>query len=408
MLDELKSTVIERIEQRKDDLITLNDFLQRNPEIGHREYRSAWLLSSLLENEGFVVERNIAGMETAFKAIIRGKYTRPLVALLAEYDALPEVGHGCGHNIIATAAVGAALGLKKVIDQVKGTLIVLGCPAEEDPLLSGAESTPHKPGGKIILIDNGEFDEVDFAMMIHPAQEPYCYMKRTSSVASTVLQVSFLQNVPRATGTFTEAATQVTTQLEMLADELPAGSIVRIERRDEGRDWVELRIRLRTPNIPTVKTLAAQVVIEAENVAKKSGVMMYHREFMHPYSDMVWNMPMSEAFRQNLLTLGQEPRDSIDRPNLGDEGNVSYVVPTICTWIPATRSLVPLHTKEFADDTNSEIAHQCILLGAKSLAMTTLDLFSNPQLVDAALAEFQQVAPVRSAEISTRIHQARI
>ena len=116
---------------------------------------------------------------------------------------------------------------------------------------------------------------------------------------------------------------------------------------------------------------------------------------------------MSEAFRKNLIALGQEPKDALDRPNLGDEGNVSFIVPAICTWIPATNKLVPLHTKEFANDTVSDIAHDCILLGAKSLATTALDFCSDTKLVDDVMTEFQQVDIARAAEISARIQRAR-
>jgi metal-dependent amidase/aminoacylase/carboxypeptidase family protein len=405
LLNELKTNVIDIIEQRKEELFTISDWLGQNPEIGHREYRGAWLLSTFLEKEGFVVERNIAGMETAFKAIIQGKKKRPVVALMAEYDALPEVGHGCGHNIIGTSVIGAALGLKMVIDQIDGSVVVMGCPSEEAPLLPSTESAPHKPGGKPILIENGEFDDVDFAMMVHPAQEQFCYMKRTRSAASTGIQVSYIQGVPHTTGKYSEAALQLNAKIEAMRKELPDGSDAWIERRDESRDYVELRLRVVGPDVLTVELLATQLIMEAETYARKNGVAMYHRYFMNTYADLIWNMPMSEAFRKNLQALGEKPRNSIDRPNRGDEGNVSHVVPAICTWIRGTRTHVPLHTKEFAEESLSKVGHKCILLGAKSLAMTTLDLFNDPNLVVKSIKEFKQVSPVRSAEILARINQ---
>ena len=387
------------------DLISISDWLGKNPEIGHREYRGAWLLSTFLEKEGFVVERNVAGMETAFKATIQGKKKRPVVALMAEYDALPEVGHGCGHNIIGTSVIGAALALKKVIDHVGGSVVVLGSPSEEVPLLPSTESAPHKPGGKSILIKMGEFDDVDFAMMVHPAQEPFCYMKRTSSAASTGIQVSYIQGVPQTTGKFSDAALQLNEKIKAIRKELFEGADIWIDRRDESSGYVELRVRVSGPDAPTVEVLANKLIMEAETCARENGVAMYHRIFMNTYADLIWNMPMSEAFRKNLQALGEEPRDSIDRPNRGDEGNVSHIVPAICTWIRGTRTQVPLHSKEFAEDTLTEVGHKCILLGAKSLAMTTLDLFSDPNLVNESIKEFEQVSLVRSSEILARIHQ---
>jgi metal-dependent amidase/aminoacylase/carboxypeptidase family protein len=405
LVNELKTTAVNVIDQRKKDLISMSDWLGRNPEIGHREYRGAWLLTTFLEKEGFVVERKVAGMETAFKATIQGKKKRPVIALMAEYDALPEIGHGCGHNIIGTSVIGAALGLKKVIDQVGGTLVVLGSPAEEVPLLPSSESAPHKPGGKSILIKKGEFDDVDFAMMVHPAQEPFCYMKRTSSAASSGIQVSFIQGVLQMTGKFSEAALQLDEKIKEIKKELPDDANVWIDRRDEASDYVELRVRVSGSDAPTVEVLANRMIMEAETCAREKGVAMYHRIFMNTYADLIWNMPMSEAFRKNLQALGEDPRDSIDRPNRGDEGNVSHVVPAICTWIRGTRTEVPLHSKEFAVETFTDVGHDCIVLGAKSLAMTALDLFSDPDLVYKAIKGFEQVSQVRSSEILARVYQ---
>ena len=128
---------------------------------------------------------------------------------------------------------------------------------------------------------------------------------------------------------------------------------------------------------------------------------------MNTYANMIWNMALSEAFRKNLITLGDNPIDAIDRANRGDEGNVSHVVPAICTWIGATDAPVPGHAKEFANATVTNAGHKCINIGAKSLAMTTLDIFNDEKLVDNIVSEFSQVSPERSAEILTRIQMMR-
>lgn len=347
------------------------------------------------------------GMETAFKAVIQGEKKRPMVALLAEYDALPEVGHGCGHNIIATSVLGAAVGLKKVISQVDGSLVILGCPSEEAPMLSSSESAPHKPGGKSIMIDKGIFDDIDIAMMMHAGHEGYSYMRRTSSVASTGLQVTFIQGLPHLKGSSLDASTIMTSRIESMRKELKEGKDVWIERIDSSSDCDEIRIRAIGPDINSVHQLAYKISNQADMVAQEIGVTMHHRYFMNTYANMIWNMTLSEAFRKNLLTLGDKPIDAIDRANRGDEGNVSHVVPAIYTWIGATDSPVPGHSKEFADATVTNAGHKCINLGAKSLAMTALDIFNDEKLVDNIVSEFNQVSPERSAEILTRIQMMR-
>jgi metal-dependent amidase/aminoacylase/carboxypeptidase family protein len=403
---DFKQVIIDKIDQRKEELIAISDWMQRNPEIGHREYKASWILSNYLEYEGFIVDRNIAGMETAFKAVVQGKKKGPVVALLAELDALPEVGHGCGHNIIATSAVGAAISLKKIMSEIDGSLVVFGCPSEEAPLLPSSESAPHRPGGKVIMIEKGCFDEIDFALMIHPAREGYSYMRRTRSVASTGLQISLINGLPDYEGSIKIASERLTSYIEDYRKSLN-GRDIWIERVDEGNDWIETRVRTTGPNVPSVFALSEGALIGLDKIAKETGVLMYYRYFMNPYADMIWNINMSEAYKKNLFLLGDEPKEIVDRANRGDEGNVSHVVPAICTWIKSTGSNVPGHSKEFAEASVTDYGHEGLMLGAKSLAMTTLDLFLDKKLVDEIITEFSSINPARSSQIMKRIQKYR-
>jgi len=151
---ELKTEVTRAVESQKQLLIQLSQNIHDNPELGFQEEKAATWLASYLKEKGFSVERSIAGLATAFKATY-GQGS-PRIALLAEYDALPKIGHGCGHNIIAASAIGAAVASKLVIDDFGGSIIVLGTPAEE------------VFGGKIDMVEEGVFQEIDVAMIVHP------------------------------------------------------------------------------------------------------------------------------------------------------------------------------------------------------------------------------------------------
>jgi len=153
----LKARALEEVDRWQEALVRIADTIHANPEIAFEEFESAALLSGTLEEQGFEVERGVAGLETAFVATWRGREGGPTVAFLAEYDALPELGHACGHNLIGTSAVGAALAVKAVMGGLAGTVQVIGTPAEEGG------------GGKVIMVEAGVFADVDAAVMVHPS-----------------------------------------------------------------------------------------------------------------------------------------------------------------------------------------------------------------------------------------------
>jgi amidohydrolase len=158
-LTALKDRVCHELDAMGDSLGSLSRQIYENPELGFQERKALQWLSAFLQEAGFSVEPGTAGIETAFRAEVRGLKDRPNVALLAEYDALKGLGHACGHNLICSASVGAAAALHRAAPHLPGTLTVLGTPAEEDG------------GGKVIMVDRGVFDEIDAAMMFHPSRD---------------------------------------------------------------------------------------------------------------------------------------------------------------------------------------------------------------------------------------------
>ena len=402
-MKDLKEVVEGEVERRRQELTAMSDWLMRNPETGHREYMAAWLLTSYLEREGFHVERGIAGLETAFRATLQGKEERPVVALMAEYDALPGIGHGCGHNIIAASTVGAAAALKSIMPEICGTLVVLGTPAEEEPKLPSSQSPPHLWGGKVTMVNRGVFDDVDFAMMMHPSGNGFSYMKRTSSVASTGLQITFIRE-PESETPVAEAVEKLSHWIDVFYQDSTGAARVRLEGTEDAEDWTEVIVSFRASDVLHVEELADGVLKGAGVISKEMGVSMHHRYFMETYADMIWNTPMVEASMRNLTRAGEAPILELDRPNLGDEGNVSHVVPTICTWVRTTEEAMREHTEEFADSTVTPLGHEAVLKGAKTLAMTAIDLFTDRRLVQDAISEFIEVSQERALEIARRNH----
>lgn len=172
----LKERTITIIDSMRDDFIRISSTIQANPEIAFQEFKSAALLCGALESHGFAVERGAGGLETAFIAEVTEKKEGPTIAILAEYYALPELGHACGHNIIGTSAIAAGIALSKIIKDLPGRVVVIGTPAEEGG------------GGKVILLQNGVFEGVDAAMMVHPAGRT---MVDRGSLASMRLTIEF-------------------------------------------------------------------------------------------------------------------------------------------------------------------------------------------------------------------------
>ena len=156
-MDKSKAIIDREVESLADELFAVSDFLLANPEIAYEEFKACDHLSRVLEQNGFQVEKGVGKVETSFLARPDDcRPSRPAVALLAEYDALPKIGHGCGHNLIAAASLGAAVALRRILGAGAGGLVLVGTPAEEGG------------GGKVRLAEAGVFEEMDAAMMFHP------------------------------------------------------------------------------------------------------------------------------------------------------------------------------------------------------------------------------------------------
>jgi amidohydrolase len=383
-VDKLKSRVVAEIDARRDELIRISDTIHANPELAFEEFESAALLTSILEQDGFTVQRGVAGLETAFVAsCISQKGARPVVALLAEYDALAGLGHACGHNIIGTASVGAALVLRPILDQLPGTIQVIGTPAEEGG------------GGKIIMVEASVFDGVDVAMMVHPSTRT---MTRRNSLACYELTMEFFGQAAHAAGSPDKGINA----LDACVLTYNNISVLRQQLTDDVRIHGIITHGGAAPNIIPDYTAAkflvraeekdhALAVLDKVKDCARAGALAAGAEVKLTrgedyYANMVPSTVLADLFDANLTALGREVLLPLPSGRMGstDMGNVSHVVPALHPYIAIAPEEVAGHSPEFRAASASAEGHAGLLDAAKALGMTAIDLFSNPERVDAA------------------------
>jgi amidohydrolase len=383
-LNELKAAVQREIDQAAELLIETSDWMADNPEIGLQEHLASARLAEILSEFGAGVERGIAGLPTAFVAKLPGGAPGAQVAIVAEYDALPEVGHGCGHNIIATAALGAGLALSRVGQHLPGSVVVLGTPAEE--------SAVPNAGGKIPILDHGYFDGLDAAIMIHPLTED-AISSETSLVAHG-LDFSFHGQSAHAAVNPHEGVNALDALIVMFGSVGLLRQQVRSDARIHGiithggtapnviPSYTACRFRVRAADPAYASDLVQRVVACAEAGARATGARMEWREYMPPYLNMVPNASLGAVFKSNLEALGRTVKERKGRDGAGstDFGNVSHRIPAACAYLAICGHEAGWHTREVAAATRTARGHAAIVDGAKSIAMTALDV-----LFDAAL-----------------------
>ncbi len=393
-------------------LCSLSDRIFHNPELGFSEYKASGWLSQFLADHGFEVEMGVAGMNTAFRAYLPGtprpgparrgatpaqcgevpgsspgQSADPVVALLAEYDALPEIGHGCGHNIIGVAACGAAAAVRGVLGEIRGTVVVYGCPAEEGAVLGA--------GGKVALVRQGYFDGVDAAMMIHPASR---YVVSSKSLARAALKIVFrggeagegVQSAALLAFNAINALRQHLTPGARVHGVIASGDLLPA-RTEVAAGRCEIRAYVRAPNTPEMEACVAKVKDCACGAALAAGCEIEFGYTSPTYEEMVTNEELAAAFAANLKALGVDVEEGLDAgTGSTDMGNVSHVTPSLHAYVATCPRGVPGHTREFGRATLTQDAHENMLTGVKALAMTVVDLLGDPAFLAKVKAEFER------------------
>jgi amidohydrolase len=384
-IGKLKSRVKDSVELQRQQLIQLSLYIHDNPELGFEEEKASAWLTGYLEDNGFCVERGIAGLATAFRATY-GQGS-PRVALLAEYDALPKIGHGCGHNIIAASAIGAAVGSKSTIDQLGGSVVVLGTPGEE------------VFGGKIDMVKARVFKEIDVAMIVHPDVRNMVTIQALSCIS---LEVEFFGQPAHAAAqpykgiNALEAMILAFTSINSLRQHIKSEARIHgiITDGGEAPNIVPIHsaavFLIRAPDDEYLAELKDKVLNCFTGASVASGARLEYRWRDRVYASMKNNATLAQLFSQNLESLGRHV-ETFD-PSFGfgstDMGNVSQVVPSIHPTIAIASPEVFIHTQEFASAAASEAGHEGLMDAAKALAMTVTDILQ-PGMLDRIKQEFQ-------------------
>jgi amidohydrolase len=388
-LEALKARACAQVDQRAQQLIEVSHRIHGHPELCFAETFAHDLLTGVVEAAGMQTTRRAYGMDTAWAARA-GAPARPTVAVLCEYDALPAIGHACGHNIIAAAGLGAALALAAVADDAGGRIVALGSPAEEGG------------GGKILMVEAGAFAGVDAALMIHPADADLLAM---TTLAIEQLEVVYEGRAAHAAAfpwegrNALDAAVLGYINVAALRQHIlptervhgiftEAGDKPNIVPRRATSHWY-----VRSPTLTTLEPLKQRVLACLEAGAAAAGCTMTVRWIERPYADVRDNAALQAAFAANAARVGRtmaDPRDGHTVTGSTDMGNVSYVVPSIHPMLAVAPRGLSIHTPEFAGHAGGPAGDRAVLDGAKVLAMTALDVWMDGGLRAAAREAFAE------------------
>ena len=380
---EAKRRVADEVDRLTPVLLDVSHQIHERPELCFEEHFAHDLLAGVIEDAGIGVERGAYELETAFDARV-GDDDRPAVAVLCEYDALPDIGHACGHNIIAAAGLGAGLAAASVADAAGGKLALMGTPAEEGG------------GGKELMIRRGAFAGVGAAMMVHPANHE--------------LQTFHAIAVQRLRARYTGAAAHAAAAPEMGRNALDAAVLgynavaaLRQHIRDDERihgiftdggakpnvvpataaaEWY-----VRSATVETLQPLKDRVAACLAGAASAAGCEI-DLEWIDPvYSDMIDDEALLERYVANVSALGRDPAPSGTRAKVTgstDMGNVSHLVPSIHPMMKVAPDDVAIHTPEFAVWARGESGDAAVVDGAKAMAMTVVDCWASVGVLAAA------------------------
>lgn len=380
------------VRNRADDLLALSHDLHAHPETAFVEHRAARVLTELLEREGFAVERGACGMETAFVATSGTGPTR--IGICAEYDALPDVGHACGHNVIAASSVGAAIGLARVAEEVGATVVVLGTPAEEGG------------GGKILMLEAGAFDALDVAMMVHPwpsdRLEAQCLAVDHFDVTYTGTE-AHASAAPWRGVNAADAMTIAQVAIGLLRQQLPPGDQVHGVIVHGGAAaniipaHVVARFMCRSVDADRLGVLRGRIAACFAAGATATGAALAIDEVGPPYSHMISDRSLLASYRRHAESLGRSfAADAEPLPTIStDMANVSLRVPSIHPLIGIDAKGSVNHQPSFAAACATPSADTAVIDGAIALALTGIDVATDAELRKALGAELDVAQPGR-------------
>ena len=369
----MKELLLKEGQNLKERLCEISEYIYHNPELGNEEFKAVEKLTSFLDEHNFKIEKEFLGLKTAFRAVYDSNKPGLTVGYLCEYDALPEIGHGGGHNMIGTMSAGAGVILSKIVDKVGGRIIIYGTPAEETN------------GAKVIFAENGVFEELDAAMILHPSDKT---TKSGTSMALYPLQFTYRGRTAHAAGCPQDGINALNSVIQLFNGIDALRQHVTPDVRMHGiitnggvaanivPDEAVAQFYFRAAKKETVMDVVEKVKKIAEGAALMTGATLEMERFELPYDNLETHENLSEAFNENLRSLGIT--DIVENKDFGssDIGNVSQIVPTIHPNIGISNCRVVGHSREMADATISELGHERLITGTLALAYTGYDVLT--------------------------------
>jgi amidohydrolase len=379
-VNDLFARIDTHLEQASGALLELSHRIHAHPEVLFEEVRASGWLADALEERGFAVERGVGGLPTAFRAVREGAGPGPTVAVLCEYDALPGMGHACGHNVIATMGAGAGFALAPLMSELPGRLVVMGTPAEEGG------------GGKVLLLEAGAFDGIDAAVMIHPWNADQAAMPLLASTRWDVvfhgrpahaalaphLGVNALDAVRLAFAGIDALRQQVRPDVRIHGIVTHGGDAPNVIPERAG-----LKLVARSADGAYLHDeLAPRLVRVFEGAALMTGASAEVAQAPIRYREMRFNAPLEAAFDRQAARRGRVPVpvDRLAATGSSDIGNVSQALPSLHGLLAIDDAAMP-HTAAFAAAARSPRGDAAVLDGAAVLAGLAAELLTDPELL---------------------------
>jgi len=386
MNKELQNEIITSVENQLYELKYIKKYLYENPEIGGTEEKSSRILISYLRDRGFDVTENFCNIPWAFRACYDSGRPGVSIGMTAEYDALPEIGHACGHNIIATASAGAAVSLKEACDKYGGKILLFGTPAEENL------------DRKLDMIEAGAFQEMDVCLNIHP----FGYnMKSGFTTALDSWVIDFYGKTAHA-GIHPEeginaldAAVQFYQMVNFEKQYLKGVNLFGVIPKGGFKcsiipDHAQVKFLARSNSVSTNMKTRDMIVRAAEAVCRLIGTKYTIGTDEPSNLPMNTNRTLAEIFEDIYEELSGEPMEECDFGASTDAGNVSWVVPSIMPCIGVGCPGISLHTAEFREACMTEAGDNAMKWAAQALALTGLRVMEDPELLKSIRKEFIQ------------------
>lgn len=391
--DKYIGQITEELEARREELTAISRTIWENPETGYQEYRASGLLTDLLEKNGFKVTRGICNMDTSFMGVKKSGKPGPVIAFVAEYDALPGLGHACGHNLFCCSAVGAGIVLGGLLEELGGEIRVLGAPAEEGTVPNFA--------AKVIFVEEGLFEGVDCVFTAHAEGETVIERRL---VAATTVKVHFKGFAVHAGGAPELGKNALT------AGMLCMNNMNAVRQQDRPCDVVNaivteggalsntipdrcsLEFSIRSKTSGYMERVKRNLENSVKAAALVTGCSYEMEEVKNPMKDTRSNHELGKALAEYLDSAGVSYKQYDERNFAWDVGDISYVCPTLASYFKIGPETIACHTDGFREAANSDAGYEGMMLAAKGMAATACEYLVNPQLRERAWKEFRDKA----------------